>query len=45
MPQNPDDSVSFEFTPGSATFTITVDVVIVPAGSECVSAGGVAVSG
>lgn len=43
-PQDPDDSVSFEFTPGSATFTITVDIVIVPAGSECESAGGVAVS-
>ncbi|MEY9952710.1 hypothetical protein [Leifsonia sp. EB34] len=39
-PQKPDDSIEFEFVPEGDTVTIRVDVIVVPTGAKCASAGG-----
>jgi len=36
-------TLEFEFVPDGESVTIRVDVILIPAGAECASAGGTAV--
>lgn len=39
-PQKQDDSIGFDFVPDGDSVTIRVDVIVVPTGAQCASAGG-----